>query len=300
MAVLDQHNLELQIVSQHTMKTTQKKRKRNTQPAKVFANKSNNISDKQSLNNNADLNAVTSPQRVDSSFLLAKQQQASLLSPNSKQHRLERLRTQNNHTTYVQPVNQRTTKETQHKHATQEYASLPSSQDASTLSSKSKAKMPPTTLITTSKTALLPTQTEQQKETTVSSVTNVSYINNEKLPNTAAGIDFKVYEQRVRDMVKKIIFPKLKFITSDTMLAFSTKNKSLCQIICQEFHITSSNEQQWFWVEKQINNVVLKTILKKRSDATANLKKGFMGKLFCMYVCVCVCVYCFNMYANNM
>ena len=229
---------------------------------------------------------MSSPhQKVQTSFLLAKQaQQKQVTSPTVKQHRMEQLRTQNRNLHMQKPA------AILHVHdngtvASKSVQSNGSAASSNATSAQSKRSLP-SMLVAVNQPMAHQHDAELSNlngniDTGMSSVTNPSNATNGKLPNGAAGIEFPVYERRVRDITKKQIFSKLKFITSDTMLQYDTNNKSLCQLVCTLMHITDPETQKWFWSDKQINRLVSKTLRKKRSDATTCLKKGFMGKLWC-------------------
>ena len=69
-----------------------------------------------------------------------------------------------------------------------------------------------------------------------------------------------------------LVSPKIKFINSGHMMLFSTKQKTICQLVCMSLNIKGS-EQQTYWnlyhkcVEKALNTA--------RNDAVAAMKKSF-------------------------
>jgi len=84
-------------------------------------------------------------------------------------------------------------------------------------------------------------------------------------------------KKRIDIFVKDQLFRDLKFIPTGQMMLFSTKKRSLCQLVCTALNI-APNDQQKYWdtyyqcVEKSLNAA--------RNNSVAAVKKLFFkGKM---------------------
>ena len=84
------------------------------------------------------------------------------------------------------------------------------------------------------------------------------------------------YKQAMASYVKNQLFRKLKFITNDRFLSYSTKEESLCYYICQQCNVPPASRET-YWPKLK---AMFKSMIKdQRTNATTSLKKVFMGKL---------------------
>lgn len=84
------------------------------------------------------------------------------------------------------------------------------------------------------------------------------------------------FEQLVESRVKPALFKQIKFITRESMLAYSTNDDSICFWVCDFLQITGESQRQWFW--SKMKETVKKLIEKQRSNVTSAMKRAFMGK----------------------
>src|SRR5687767_2786213 len=82
------------------------------------------------------------------------------------------------------------------------------------------------------------------------------------------------YEWEVEQLICGTLFPKFKFITSDSIMDYS-KEKSLCQIILTGIHFTVENKQLfWNQVKPSVFNMMRSLLCKLYCSSQI----GFGGK----------------------
>jgi hypothetical protein len=78
----------------------------------------------------------------------------------------------------------------------------------------------------------------------------------------------------VKGYVKTELFHVLKFVSSPSLIQFSSAPKSLCQVVCKKFNVSPHNQES-FW--NNYGNLIEKTLNRKRSDVSNLMKKAFKG-----------------------
>ena len=85
----------------------------------------------------------------------------------------------------------------------------------------------------------------------------------------------KTYKKMMSLHLKDEMFRKLKFITSDAMLQYSTQETTLCGYVCTKMRVP---DFQWAEYWDLVRQTTKKMIEQQRTNATSAIKKGFRGK----------------------
>ena len=85
----------------------------------------------------------------------------------------------------------------------------------------------------------------------------------------------RTYKKMMTLHLKDKMFRKLKFITSDDKLDFSTNANSICSYVCTNMRVSS---YQWSDYWNMVKKTTKKMIESQRTNATSAIKKGFRGK----------------------
>lgn len=83
-------------------------------------------------------------------------------------------------------------------------------------------------------------------------------------------------EWEMEKFIRDHIFPKMKFITNDNTLAYSSSKNSVCQKILSGVNCDIDNEQA-FW--NNYKGSIFNMMKICRSNTTASMKTGFGGTL---------------------
>ena len=87
-------------------------------------------------------------------------------------------------------------------------------------------------------------------------------------------LEFETIRATLENYVKNELFHNLKFISSPTLIHFSTQSKSLCQVVCKHMNV-HPNGQEGFWLN--YSSIIEEKISQKRSDVSNLMKKTFKG-----------------------
>ena len=85
----------------------------------------------------------------------------------------------------------------------------------------------------------------------------------------------RTYKKMMTLHLKDKMFRKLKFITSDDKLDFSTSSNSICSYVCTNMRVSN---YQWSDYWNMVKKTTKKMIESQRTNATSAIKKGFRGK----------------------
>jgi len=119
----------------------------------------------------------------------------------------------------------------------------------------------------------LTTQPIPHIDTSVSDITSAAeQFNSYRFDETSVTM---MYKKMMTLHLKEDMFRKLKFITSDAMLEFSTEENSLCGYVCSEMLVA---KYQWGEYWQLVKKTTKKMIENQRTNATTAVKKGYRGK----------------------
>jgi hypothetical protein len=108
-------------------------------------------------------------------------------------------------------------------------------------------------------------------ETCVSDITSIAeQFNSYRFDETSV---LRSYKKMMTLHLKDDMFRKLKFITDDAMLEFSTEEKSVCGYVCTHMRVYPN---QWGEYWELVKKSTKKMIESQRTNATTAVKKGFM------------------------
>jgi hypothetical protein len=85
-------------------------------------------------------------------------------------------------------------------------------------------------------------------------------------------MEYEKMNSMVENYVKTELFHVLKFVSSPSLIQFSSAPKSLCQVVCKKFNVYQHN-QETFWM--MYSNLIEKKLNQKRSDISNLMKKAF-------------------------
>jgi hypothetical protein len=108
--------------------------------------------------------------------------------------------------------------------------------------------------------------------TTVSEMSSVAEQFNSYRFDEASAL--RTYKKMMTLHMKDDMFRKLKFITNDAMLEFTTNKHSLCGYVCTEMRVSTD---QWGEYWELVKKTTKKMIENQRTNATSAVKKGYRG-----------------------
>ena len=110
-------------------------------------------------------------------------------------------------------------------------------------------------------------------ENSLSDITSAAdQFNSYRFDETAA---LRTYKKMMTLHLKDEMFRKLKFITRDDWLDFSTQDNSLCSYVCTRMRVSN---YQWSDYWSMVKKTTKKMIENQRTNATSAVKKGFRCK----------------------
>jgi hypothetical protein len=88
-------------------------------------------------------------------------------------------------------------------------------------------------------------------------------------------MEYETMKTMVENYVKTELFHVLAFVSSPSLMQFSSAPKSLCQVVCKKFNLHQHTHQETFWM--RYSYLIAKKLNQKRSDISNVMKKAFKG-----------------------